>query len=282
MLSGTPSRHTQRPATITPVKVSGCTPATRCPARFAGQRRRRHVIAHHQVGGGPGHQRPERRAEDLRREILSALQQRGRGVRAPRPEALPLPEVREPELGQHVGRPPVGAQRRSFTERLDGRMPNRVVHVRPRIVDEPGARCRHACDVALRQVHAVRQHRAVVQQAVPLQAVHDAGPMRAPGPLFVVRGFGDVNVDAGPMVARQVTEGGKARLAEGKRGVGADQPPELRVGARRGEEAVVLGQPRVPPPHPATVRHFITKHATDTDHAEGLADDVERAGNGVG
>ena len=71
----------------------------------------------------------------------------------------------------------------------------------------------HAREVAPGQVDAVRQHRAVVQQAVTREPIDDAAPMRAPGPRVVVLRLGHVNVDAGPMVAREIAERGQARVA---------------------------------------------------------------------
>ena len=215
MFTGTPFRHTQRPAAITPVNIDGCTPATRCAGRFCRrERRRRHVVVHHQVGSRARRERPDRHAEDLGCERLSALEQRGGRIRAPQPELLPLPEVREAQLGQHIGRPAVGAERRPVAEPLDRRVPDGVVHVRPRVVDEPGPRLRDARDVALRQVHAVRQYCPLVEQAVPLDPVDDAAPVRPPGAAFVILRLRGVDVDAGAVVSRQVPESGQARIVQ--------------------------------------------------------------------
>ena len=45
------------------------------------------------------------------------------------------------------------------------------------------------------------------------EPIDDARPVRAPGPRVVVFRFGHVDVDAGPMVAREIAERGQARVA---------------------------------------------------------------------
>ena len=98
----------------------------------------------------------------------------------------------------------------------------------------------------------------------------------------VVLRFGDVDVNAGAVIPHEVAQRGQARVAQRERRVRADQAPEVRIGARRRQEPVVLGEAGVAPAQAAAVRHLVAEDAAHADDAERLADDVERPGMALG
>ena len=183
------SRRTKRPATIVERTWLRSRPKSRWPARFSrGEGSRRAVVEDDEVGGSPGVQPPQGKAEEGAGEPVPAdqhLERRGEGVGAPGVSHL---QEGDPRLGQHVLVEAVRAEGRA-PERDGRRVANGVVHVRARAVDDPRARGLRVPQLVLAQVHAVDEQRpggrgaraaAGARRGRPRSA--SGSPRRRPGP----------------------------------------------------------------------------------------------------
>ena len=132
-------------------------------------------------------------------------------------------DVGELELGEHVGTDPVGAEPDRIGESDGVRVPDGVVHVRARVVDD-----RAAQPVVVGQVHAVDQQ--------PVVAGEVAEPVGRPD---VVRALRDVDVDADPVRLGEFGGVDEMGVGAGERGVDADHPAAHPVVVTFGELAEV-------------------------------------------
>ena len=202
------------------------------------ERSGRVVVEDDEIRGRPCGQRPEQRlVEDLRRQVRAVGEARERpgGERAA--VVLAQPEIRGPRLLEHVGADPVGAERQPPAVARDVGAADGVVHVRARVVRQPGIGRGDEPRLALVEMDAVREQRAVVEAAElhePLDRVD------------VDRVLGRVHVQADPEVGGDLDAAVQGLLRERERRVGADQAPgerELAV-LEACEEPPVLGEAR--------------------------------------
>jgi len=135
-------------------------------------------------------------------------------MRAPQPEVLPLPEVREAEFGEHVGRPAIVPSAARSPNRSTGACPTALfMFDRGLWTSQAPAAVTRAMSCADRCTPCASTG-ALVEQAVPLEPIDDAAPVHPPRAQFVVLRFRGVDVDADAVVSREVAEGGEARIAQ--------------------------------------------------------------------
>ncbi len=134
-------------------------------------------------------------------------------------------------------------------------------------------------DLLVVQVDAVRQERALVQCAGPLEPVDDAVAAAGDRVTLVRTVLGGVDVEPDAVVARCLAACRQRLVGERERGVRADHaagegellPPHAV------EEAPVLADARECPLEPVAVGGLVTEHRAHPEAAQGLLDDVERA-----
>ena len=172
-----------------------------------------------------------------------------------------LHDVGQPERLQHVPADPVGAEGHRVREPGRVRVPDGVVQVRHRVVED-----RPPQGVIGRQVDAVGQ-----QPVVPGEA---GEPARR---VDVADALADVDVDADPQVLGQA--GGRAQgfVRAGEGGVDPHQAPTAGP-----DEALVLGEAAPGAVGPVAIGDPVGEQRPDPDLGARLGDHVEAALDGVG
>ena len=129
------------------------------------------------------------------------------------PVRLPRAQVGDARLREEVGVHAVRPERDARAERLRVGVPDGVLEVAARVVDDPGAGLLRPPRSSARQVDAVREDRLRPEGAGLLEAREGAR---------VAAVLGDVHVEPGCRAPREIRRGGERLVRDGEAGVEAD------------------------------------------------------------
>ena len=221
------------------------------------ERRRRIVVEHDDVRRGPGLERSDPPAEQPRRDegvVLKAEPDRDVMAHPRVPRVVPVNEIRRLHLVEHARGESVRPEPDEYPilqHPRHVRPPDRVVHVRLRIVHHDGFCLFENRALALVHVYAVGSDRLGSQDPLVVQPLDDAGSRPAETVLDVGPILRDVNV--APDVERlgHLRRPHKRRILEGEARVESDARPEhpREIAAplcQPPRKPLVLGQTRVP------------------------------------
>ena len=151
------------------------------------------VVEDEEIGRGAGVQRAEGPRKQRRSEAVAAGQEAQGCLH--RVVAAGLAQLQEGHAGfrQHVPVHPVRAQRR-LEEGLGRGVADVVVHVRPGVVDEPGAPGLGVLELGRLEVNAVGEERGRTDETVPLEPLDEAKVVAPPAVLHVGTVFGHMDV----------------------------------------------------------------------------------------
>ncbi len=231
-------------------------PKIQCPGEAAGMKRGgARVVEHDEVGGRADLESPEAGlAEGGSDETPAFREALERPVGARALVVLAEAEVRRPRLLEHVRPDAVGAERDPRPEHVEPGPPDRVVHVRARVVGDRRVRRVDERDLVVVEVDAVREQRAVVEGSRVREPGGDTCPMEHDRVALVDGVLGRVDVQTDLEVPRGEGARGERVVGERERGVRSDQGTRQRqlVRANALREATVL--------HEACLRALGARH----------------------